>query len=126
MSKEVVKEVVKKEDVLAAAGGATVQPPFVQRAGLWLAAGVGVVITIVTIGVVVFLYLHHPDAPCLECMKQSQLDTKAAIEQYREMSEIAVTSARELFQTVVTQALLPVFTAILGYIFAKGSSNDSQ
>ena len=51
-------------------------------------------------------------------------DADQVIEQYKELSSIAVKSAQDLFQTIVTQALLPVFTAILDYIFAKSSGNS--
>jgi drug/metabolite transporter (DMT)-like permease len=98
------KEVIDAGAVLASVGDTKVQPSFVQKAGLWLAAGVGTVIAAVTAGVV------YP---------------KQAIEQYKELSAVSIKSALDLFQTVVTQALLPVFTAILGYIFGKGSDSNS-
>ena len=119
------KETIGADAVIASVGGTTVQPSFVQKVGLWLAAGVGIVIASVTAGVVYFLISHHPDTPTLEMLKTFAPDTKQAIEQYKELSAVSVKSAQDLFQTVVTQALLPVFTAILGYIFAKGNDGNS-
>ena len=119
------KETIGADAVLASVGSTTVQPSFVQKAGLWLAAGVGIVIASVTAGVVYFLISHYPDTPTLEVLKTFAPDTKLAIEQYKELSAISVKSALDLFQIVVTQALLPLFTAILGYIFAKGNDINS-
>jgi hypothetical protein len=51
--------------------------------------------------------------------KATQTDFTATIDQYKSLSEIAIKDAISMFQTVVTQALLPVFTAILGNIFGR-------
>ena len=119
------KETIGADAVLASVGSTRVQPSFVQKAGLWLAAGVGFAIAAVTGGVVYFLISHHPITPTLDTLKTFASDPKQAIEIYKELSAVAVKSALDLFQTVVTQALLPVFTAILGYIFAKGNDRDT-
>ena len=47
--------------------------------------------------------------------------TQYTIEQYKQLSDIAVKSTQDIFQTIVAQVLIPVFTAILGYIFGRGS-----
>ena len=111
---------------MAAAKGTSVKATFVQRAGLWLAAGVGSLILLVTVGVVIFLCLYYPKAPVLEPLKQTPAETKVVLDSYKELSGIAMKNALELFQTIVTQALLPIFTAILGYIFAKGGSKEDS
>ncbi|MCE7915322.1 MAG: hypothetical protein DYH15_11755 [Nitrosomonas sp. PRO4] len=119
------KQVIESEEVMAEVQDIKVQPvPFVQKAGLKLATAVGIVIAIVTLSAVYLLISHHPAVPTLEMLKDYP-DNKQAIEQYKELSAIAVKSAQDLFQTIVTQALLPVFTAILGYIFAKSGSANS-
>ena len=120
------KEIVQANTVMAAAKGANVKPPFVQRAGLWLAAGVGSLILLVTVGVLIFLCIYYPKAPVLEPLKQTPAETKIVLDSYKELSGIAVKNALELFQTIVSQALLPVFTAILGYIFAKGGNKEES
>ncbi|MBV9657482.1 MAG: hypothetical protein JO295_05170 [Verrucomicrobia bacterium] len=114
------KEAITANAVLATAGSTKVQASFVQRAGLWLAAGVGSVIALVTILVLVFVHKNYPTMPSAEALKAAGTDSKAAIEQYKELSQVAVKNGLDLFQTIVTQALLPVLTAILGYIFGKG------
>ena len=95
-----------------------------KKAGLKLATAVGIVIALVTMSTVYLVLSHHPEAPTLEMLKDFP-DNKQAIGQYKELSAIAVKSAQDLFQTIVTQALLPVFTAILGYIFAKSGNGNS-
>jgi len=53
--------------------------------------------------------------------------TQYTIEQYKQLSEIAVKATQDVFQTIVAQVLIPVFTAILGYIFGRGSrTNESE
>lgn len=118
------KETVSSEQVLAEAGTTKVKPTFVQLAGLWLAAGVGTIIAIVTFAVVVFVYMHYPVMPSAESIKAPTADSKSAIEQYKELSQIAIKNGQDLFQTIVTQALLPVLTAILGYIFGKSDKQE--
>lgn len=119
------KEQVSAADVLESVKGTEVKPTFVQKAGLLLAAGVGVVIALVTRGVVYFLIAHYPTSPTPQSMKELGVDGKVAVEEYKELSAIALKSAQAIFQTIVSQALLPVFTAILEYIFAKGDDNNS-
>ncbi len=118
------REVVSAPSVSSAAGGTAVQATFVQKAGLWLAGGVGGTIAFVAAGTVVFLYAHYPAMPSTESLR-SPADAKLILEQYRELAGVAVKSAQDLFQTVVTQTLLPVLTAILGYIFARGGREDA-
>lgn len=121
----IAKQIIAPEEVMAEVNDIKVQPvPFVQKAGLKLATAVGIVIAIVTLSAVYLLISHHPQAPTLDNLKDFS-DQDQAIEYYKELSSIAVKSAQDLFQTIVTQALLPVFTAILGYIFAKSGSGNS-
>ncbi len=114
------RKLIPAEAVLEVSGKTHIKATFVQRAGLPPAAGVGSIIALVRVGVVIFLYPHYPQMIGVEVLKQYQTDAKGALDQCKELSGVAVKSAQKLFQTIVTQALLPVFTAILGYIFAKG------
>ncbi|HEX4646745.1 MAG TPA: hypothetical protein VH598_14160 [Verrucomicrobiae bacterium] len=121
------KEIVQADVVMQPLGDTRVVPgTFVQRAGLWLAAGVGALIAIVTITIIVFLFTHYPHLPTPSISSQTQADTKIAIENYKELSGLSIKSAQDLFQTIVAQTLLPIFTAILGYIFAKGEKQESK
>jgi len=111
-------------DVGDAVGKTSVAPSFVQRAGLYLALGVGLVIAAVTVLVIIFLFSYYPSRP--SGTFSTAEEAKAAMEEFKALSEITVKNATDLFQTVVTQALLPVFTAILGYIFAKGGKDGQD
>jgi hypothetical protein len=116
------KEIIPEERVPLPDGGIELKKgTFVQRAGLWLAAGVGGITAIVTICIVIFLYQHFPSMPAAQALNNPAQATQYTIEQYKQLSEIAVKSTQEVFQTIVAQVLIPVFTAILGYIFGRGS-----
>jgi hypothetical protein len=45
------------------------------------------------------------------------------LERFKALSDVTIKNSTEMFQAVVTQALLPVFTAILGYIFGRGAKD---
>ena len=117
------KEIIPEERVPLPDGGIELKKgTFVQRAGLWLAAGVGGITAIVTICIVIFLYQHFPSMPMAQALNNpAGQTTQYTIEQYKQLSEIAVKSTQDVFQTIVAQVLIPVFTAILGYIFGRGS-----
>jgi hypothetical protein len=117
-------EKISSDVVLATAGTTSVKPTFVQRAGLWLAAGVGAIIAVVTVFILVFVYRHYPMMPASESLRAAGTDAKNVIEQYTQLSQVAIKGGTDLFQTIVTQALLPVLTAILGYIFGKGERSN--
>ena len=117
------KETVGAETVLREVGTTSVQPTFVQRAGLWLAAGVGALIALVTLGVLVFLWVHSPPMPQAASLKDAVV-AKETLANYKELSGIAIKGAQDVFTTIGVSALLPVLTAILGYIFGRGGKDD--
>jgi hypothetical protein len=41
------------------------------------------------------------------------------LDEYKSLTETVIANTREIFQTIVAQALLPIFAAVLGYIFGK-------
>jgi uncharacterized membrane protein len=49
---------------------------------------------------------------------------KETLANYKELSGIAIKGAQDVFTTIVVSALLPVLTAILGYIFGRGGKDD--
>ena len=118
---------VDAETVLASAQFGTtpvMKAPFVQRAGLWLALGVGSLIAIVTVYVMAFLYKHYPSMPPAESLKDAAT-VKETLANYKELSEITIKAAQDIFTTIVASALLPVLTAILGYIFGTRGKDDN-
>jgi hypothetical protein len=109
-------------DVQGTVGTTSVQPTFVQRAGLYLAGGVGALIAIVTVCLVIFLWRNYPSMPAETTLATPEA-ASAALERFKALSDVTMKNSTEMFQTVVTQALLPVFTAILGYIFGRGAKD---
>lgn len=118
------KETIDAQAVMDSVGKIEVHPSFVQKAGLWLAAGVGALIAGVTFAVIYFLISNYPPIQTPESLKILSSDPQLAIQLYKELSSISVKSALDIFQTIVSQALLPILTAILGYVFAKGINTD--
>lgn len=112
-------------DVLASVGNTSVSPPFAQRAGFVLAIAVGIMIALVVAMLLAFIFFTHPQPPIPGTVATSEEQSARAIEAYRILSELSINNALELFKTIVGQALLPVFTALLGYIFAKESNGSS-
>jgi hypothetical protein len=50
-------------------------------------------------------------------------DQKEIAALYSEITKAAAEQTIRIFQTIVTQALLPILTAVLGYIFARSENN---
>ena len=100
----------------------------IQRAGLWLAGGVGLLVFIICISLLIFLSHNYPNLPSEAALKESLSTTNglAVVNQYKELSGVVTKDVRDVFQTIVTQALLPVFTAILGYIFALSDTGGKK
>ena len=119
------KKKVTAAELESIIGSSRVKATFVQKAGMWLALGVGSVIALATTGVVLFVCLHYPAAPAsAEAADAAAL--KDAIDRYTELSSTVVENGVKMFQTIVTQSLLPVFTAILGYLFAKSGEEKGE
>ena len=53
-------------------------------------------------------------------------DATALVTNVKTMTDLAADRAIKLFDAVVSRALLPVFTAILGYIFGSRTGNRAQ
>jgi hypothetical protein len=107
---------------IPASGGASTRLALtpIQAAGMRLAMGVGMLITLTTLGVGVDWFMHAPQAPALPIQKAANDPVvKAMIENYKALDDVAPDRATWLFDLVVAKALLPVFTAILGYIFGS-------
>jgi uncharacterized membrane protein len=49
---------------------------------------------------------------------------KEAVDIYQQMAKLQVERATQLFQLVVASTILPVFSAILGYIFGSKKSGE--
>lgn len=98
-----------------------------QQAGLYLASGVGVVITAAMILIVVSWLAKSPwlgVPPGLSQMPPEK--AKLFIDNLKTLNDLATDSAVKMFDTVVARSLLPVFTAILGYIFGTRANSKQN
>lgn len=91
-----------------------------QKAGidlLWWVGGLIAIVTVVAVGDWIIGGVALPTVN-LEATTQEQIDTtRAQIENYEAMREADQQRSRQLFEVIVAGTLLPVFTAILGYVF---------
>jgi len=103
-----------------------------QQAGLWLAAGVGLTIIGVLVFTAVVWFQTAPAPPTLlplpaitdpakakEALASYQALNQAALENYKALNAEAISRVTSLFDLLATKTLLPIFTAILGYIFGS-------
>ena len=115
-----------------------------QQAGLWLAAGVGLTIIGVLVFVAVVWFQTAPKPPALlplpavtdpakakEIIANTQALNQAALDNYKALNAEAISRVTSLFDLLATKTLLPIFTAILGYIFgsraaAAAKSQDAE
>jgi hypothetical protein len=99
----------------------------VSNAGMQLATGVGLLIALVTVMLLAHWMATAPwtGVPSDLASKKTD-DAKALVENIKTMSDLSADRSIKLFDAVVSRALLPVFTAILGYIFGSRSQNRAQ
>ena len=113
--------VIHPEDAGSVGKLAKLQPT--QQAGLWLAIGVGFIISAVIIVLLIDLFSKSPSMPSGWTQMEPE-KAKVAIDNIKILNDLAVDRSIKLFDTIVARSLLPVFTAILGYIF--GSRPESK
>lgn len=90
-----------------------------QQAGMKLALGVGIAIAAVTIFTIVWAFSTKSAAISPTPLVLTDSNAPAVIASYKSLRDEPVDQALRLFDAVVVRAFLPVFTAILGYIFAS-------
>ncbi len=103
-----------------------------QQAGLWLAAGVGLTIIGVLVFVAVVWFQTAPTPPiplplpavtdpakAKDALAGYQALNQAALDNYKALNAEAISRVTSLFDLLATKTLLPIFTAILGYIFGS-------
>ena len=89
------------------------------KVGYHLAIFVLIYIAVVTIAILFNYFRHTPSLPAV-----SGLDS-ALLGNYGQLSNAARDQAVELFDTFVHKSMIPVLTAILGYIFGvRGSDGE--
>lgn len=98
----------------------TLEP--LQRAALWSALGIGVLIAAISIPLIVGWLLQAPQPPQLAGLDDAA--TKRALDTYRELVQIHESAAQGRFDTIVLKALLPILTLTLGYVFGSQAKRD--
>jgi hypothetical protein len=119
---EVAKETVEAEEILELEkAGVQEHKEFrrltpIQQAGMQLALGVGLAIALATSAVIGDWLLTRPDLPSFPAGTKPE-DAARVIQNFKEINVVHLERATSLFDLIVVKAFLPVFTAILGYIF---------
>ncbi len=130
-AKEILKELDADSSGKGKAGAKELEP--LQRIGLWLALAFFGYILIVSTAIffVSFRCFQIPAFPVpppsqgdLEQYKHLLDAYKQSSEIYQQMAKLQVERATQLFQLVVASTILPVFGAILGYIFGSKKSAE--
>ena len=93
-----------------------------QRAALWSALGIGVLIAAISIPLIVGWLLQALQSPQLAGLDEAA--TKRALDMYRELVQIHESAAQGRFVTIVLKALLPILTLTLGYVFGSQAKRD--
>jgi hypothetical protein len=93
-----------------------------QRAALWSALGIGVLILLIATPLTIGWLIGAPPAPSLEGLTPEQ--SKVAVDTYRELVQIHEAAAQTRFDTIILKALLPILTLTLGYVFGSQLKRD--
>ncbi len=111
---------VSADDVLRASGAErpVKEGTFLQRTGLVLAASVGALVSLVTLGLTLAWIIDAPRVPAIPNDITPE-KAKVIIENYQALQQSALQPLLSIFDSVVVKVLLPVFTSILGYIFGS-------
>lgn len=101
-------------------GSVSIQPlTSLQRAGLWLAIGVGIFSLVALVLIMVPWMTHLPPMPDMAVDAQ-------VLENYRTATALAAEEPQQWFDSVLVKILYPLFTLILGYIFGARSQGNEN
>ena len=104
-----------------------------QWVGVWILCGIGTLILIAMVGIGID-YVRSAPAPIHIDITQVSSSVEEienmskVVDMYKELSEISTKRALDTFNAVVSQALIPILTSVLGYIFGslgKKKSNET-
>jgi hypothetical protein len=117
------KEKVTKDEVLESVGASKessaqlIKLSPIQRAGFYIAIGVGSLIAIVIIALLAELMgFRTPAIPT----------ASAGIDDYQRLIELSSQRTLDLIDMIVAKILLPVFTTVLGYIFGSQAAAQTR
>ncbi len=113
------KEIVSSDTIFSSDNVQLEEKLTTTKVGYHLAIFVLIYIAVVTIVILINYFRHTPSLPAV-----SGLDS-ALLGNYDQLSNTARDQAVELFDTFVHKSMIPVLTAILGYIFGvRGSDGE--
>lgn len=105
------------------ATGSVEMGTYLQRTGLRLAAAVGTTAAVVMLLLVVRWMYIAPLPPVLP-PNADPATAKAILENYKTSQQTALEPLTTLFDSIVAKVLFPVFSSILGFIFARANGNS--
>jgi hypothetical protein len=115
------KFIIKADSAGSVKGELAILDP-TRRAGLQLAIGVGIVISLAILAITYDWIKKSPWASFPDGLGLADPEkAKVIIENIRQINELATDRAVKMFDAIVGRSLLPLFTAILGYIFGTRS-----
>lgn len=85
----------------------------------------GAFVLVIIITLLVLHSLQLPKAPSLVGMKPDDPSVKAAIDNYRQLSEIADRQLATTFDLLITKPLLPVLATLIGYLIGQSSKRSA-
>jgi len=91
-----------------------------QKAGLRILLGVGIVSVFVILGLGWQWISQSPKFPTLPTSAtdtQQITNAKSLLENYKMAGELALSGPKDLFDMIILKVLYPLFTLVLGYVF---------
>ncbi len=114
------KEIVSSDTIFSSDNVQLEEKLTTTKVGYYLAIFVLIYIAVVTI-VILFNYLWHtPSLPAVSGLEPGVLES------YDQLSNTARDQAVKLFDTFVHKSMIPVLTAILGYIFGMRGADGGE
>jgi hypothetical protein len=119
------EQVVSANEILRSSGamGSVQEGTYLQRTGLRLAAAVGTTAALIMFALVGRWIFFAPQPPVLP-QNADPATIKGILDNYRLLQQSALEPLTTLFDSIVARVLLPVFTSILGFIFARANSTS--
>jgi hypothetical protein len=116
------EQTIPASEILQSAGSVT-EGTYLQRTGLRLAAAVGTTAAVIIFALVGRWVFTAPIAPALP-QNADPATIKTILDNYKVLQQTTLDPLTALFDSIVAKALLPIFTSILGFIFARASGNS--
>ena len=102
-----------------------------QEIVFWLGLAVLGIILLIILGLGVYLFSRMPKTPVSNIdpanLTTAQVDAVSkTIDHYSKLTDVVVSSAKEIFDSFVARTLVPILTTIIGYILGTQYKQDSK